>query len=132
MASDFKKQTSGLFFIRHEIIQVEYAQLKGSHHQSCCIDADASPSLLKQLLNKLILSFFQALDPKRHASQVGDLLFGISQGQMSQESFVVFVNLIVDECLLSHQVFIHAVFESFNDFLEYGLVKHHSFPFHHT
>ena len=49
---------------------------------------------------------------------------------MTKETLIVFVNLIIHECLLPHQLVAHAMLEALDDFLEYGLVEHHFLAVH--
>src|SRR5574344_3073196 len=123
---------SRLFFIWGQIVDIQYSQFKCPYDKTCGVDTNATVPVRKQFLNQFVLSLLQTLYAERHTTQVGYLFFGISQGKMSEKTFVIFVYLIVDQCLLTDQLVIDGIFEPFHDFLQYRLVEHETFAFHHT
>ena len=51
---------------------------------------------------------------------------------MAQETFVVLVNLVVDQCLLLHQLGIDSTLEALDNLTENGLVEHQLFAVHYA
>ena len=68
-----------------QVINVKYAQFESPYHQSRGIYSH-TVSVGEEFLYQLILTLFQTLHAKRHTAQIGNLLFGIPQGKMSQIS----------------------------------------------
>ena len=66
----------------------------------------------------------KTLHSKRHSSEIGYLLLGVAQGQMSQKSLVILVNLIVYQSLAVVQLFPYVVAEAVYYLFEYWLVEH--------
>ena len=115
--------TGWLFLVGLQVVDVEDTQLDGPHHEPCGVDARASVALGEEFLHQLVLPLLQALHAEGHATQIGDLLLGVAKGEVAQKTFVVFVNLIVDQCFLSLQRSVDALLEAFHDALEDGLVE---------
>ena len=79
-------------------------QFKSSYHEARSIDAIAAACIGEQFLHEFVLSFLKTLHAKGHSPQVGDLLLGVAQCKMAQETLVVFVDFIVDEGFLPKQL----------------------------
>ncbi|CDC97987.1 unknown [Prevotella sp. CAG:474] len=79
---------------------------------------------------QFILTLFQTLHAKRHTAQIGNLLFGIPQGKMSQKTLIVLINLIVNQRLGTHKATPDTMFESLYYLLEYGLIENQTFTAH--
>ena len=56
----------------------------------------------EQAVHQLVLPFLDGLHAERHSAQTRNLLLGVAQRQMAQETLVVLVNLVVDQSLLAH------------------------------
>ena len=73
-------------------------QFQGPYHKACGIDI--AHRLREQFADEFVLTFLQALHAEGHTPKTSDLLLGIAQGQMTEETLVVLVNLVVDKRLL--------------------------------
>ena len=116
-----------LIRIGHEVIDIEDAQFDGSHDKARGIDALATG---EQLLHQFVLALLQALHAEGHAAQRGDLLLGIAEGEVAQETFVVFVDFVVDKCLLTGELRRYGLLEAVDDAFEDGLVEHQRLALH--
>ena len=74
-------------------------QFDSTYNQTCGIDI--TYILWEEFFDELILALLQTLHAKGHTAKLGDLILGIAEGQMAQETLVVLVNLVVDKCFLT-------------------------------
>ena len=79
------------------MVDIEDAQLNGSHHQTGGIRPHSTIAIWEKLLNEFVLTFLQTLHTKGHAAEIRDLLLGIAEGKMPKKTLVILVNLIVDK-----------------------------------
>lgn len=76
--------------------------------------------------------FSRLFTPKGIPLEISYLLLSVAKSKMAKETLIVFVNLIIHECLLPHQLVAHAMLEALDDFLENGLIEHHFLACHHA
>ena len=65
-----------LLVIRFEVVNIQYTQLQGSYNQSRGIHTCGS--FWEEFLDEFVLTFLQTFHTEGHASQIGDLFFGIA------------------------------------------------------
>ena len=104
-----------LFIIGFEVIDVEDAEFEGTDYEARGVDT--TTALWDEFLDEFVLTFLQTFHAERHTSQIGDLLFGIAQGQMSQETFIILIDLIVHKRLLLHQLSTDGSLETLHNLL---------------
>ena len=95
---------NSLILIRFQVVYIQYLKLKSPHHQSRGIDALAVVSVGKELSHQFRLPLLKTLHAKGHSAQTGNLLLGVTQCQVTQETLVVFVDFLVDQRLLFGQL----------------------------
>ena len=62
-------------FISMQVVDVENVEFKGTHHETCGVDA---LGVRKQLLYQLVLALFETLNSKRHSSERRNLFLGVA------------------------------------------------------
>ncbi len=77
-------------------------ELQGTDHQTGGVDI--AHSIGEQLTDEVVLTLLQTLHTEGHAPQTGDLFLGIAEGQVTEETLVVLVDLVVDKGLLLRQL----------------------------
>ena len=100
-----------------QILNIKYSQLTGPDNKSRGIHSHAPIAIGKEFLHQLVLSLLQALHSERHATQVGYLLLGVAQGQMTKKALVVLIDLIIDNSLLLHELTAYAPLEALHNTL---------------
>lgn len=106
------------------MVDIEDAELAGFYHQAGGVDAHAVIAVREEFLNQFCLSLLQTLYAERHSAQVGNLLLGITQRKMAQETLVILINLIIYQSLLTHQLAVYALLETVYYLLKDRLVEH--------
>src|SRR5574344_621235 len=51
---------------------------------------------------------------------------------MTEKSFVIFINFIINQCFLAHQLTTNTFFETVYNLFQNRLIEHHFFPIHTT
>lgn len=115
-----------------QVVYVQDAQFQCTHHQTGSIDADAAIAIRKELLYEFVLPFLQALHAKWHSAKVGDLVFCISEGQMTEKTLIVFIDIVVNQRFLAHELVVYALLKSLDDLFQDGLVEDKPLAVHHT
>ena len=109
-----------LIDIWFEVVNIKDAKLQGTNHQTGDIDALASR---KEFLDQFVLALLQALHAKGHATKTRNLLLGIAESEMAQETFVVLVNLVIDKGLLTSQLGADRMLEALDYLFEDKLIQ---------
>ena len=104
-------------------------QFDGTNHQPGGIDI--AHVLRKEFLDEFVLAFLQALHTKGHASEACNLLFGIAQCKMTQETLVIFIYLVTYDSLLFGKLTTDSLFETLDNLLQDGFIEHQCLTFHH-
>ena len=120
---------NSLFIVGLEVVDIEDAEFEGTDYEACGIDA--ALSLWEELLDEFVLALLKTLHTKGHASQIGDLLLGIAKGEVTEETLVVLVDLVVDEGFLLHKLTTNGGLETLDNLFEDGFVEHEFLAIHH-
>ena len=107
-------------------------ELESTGYQAYSIYAVVSVSVWEQLVYKLCLTFLEALDSERHSFECSNLVFCISQCQMSEESFVIFVNVIIYDSFHLHYASVDALAEGINYLFHDRLIEDIFLACHHV
>ena len=96
-------------------------ELQGPNDETRSIHTGAFP-IREETVDQLILSFLQAFDAKWHSTQRRDLLFGVTQGEMTEEALVILIYVVIDQRLLAHEIIVHTAFKPFDDLFQDRLI----------
>ena len=101
-----------LFIVGLQVVDVEDAKFEGADHETRGVDT--ALCLREEFLNKLVLPLLKTFHTEWHTTQVGDLFLCISESEMTKETLVVLINLIVDKCLLFDELATDGCLQSFS------------------
>ena len=120
---------NNLFIVGLEVVDIEDTEFEGADYEACGIDT--ALSLWEELLDEFVLAFLKTLHTKGHTTQICDLFLGIAKGKVAEETLIVFIDLVVDEGLLLHELTTDGSLESLDNFFEDGFVEHKFLTVHH-
>ena len=86
----------------------------------------------KETIREVILTLLDGLDTERHPLQTCNHILRISQCQVTEETLVILVDVIVEECFLTHGFVEHRPAETLEYLLQNGLIEHHALAVEHT
>ena len=114
-----------------QVVNIYYPKFYGLDYKAGGIYSHTSVATGEEFLYKLILTFLKTFHSEGHCLEIGYLVLGVAQGKMTKETLVVFVNLIVEQCLLVGELTIYRQFKALYNATKYGFVEHHRLAFHH-
>ena len=98
-------------------------QFYGTYHKTCHIHT-ALLTLGEQACHQICLTFLKRFGAERHGAQFAYHILGITQGQMTQKTLIVLVNLILHCGAAAQSLIGHGLAETLHKFFQDGLVEH--------
>ena len=73
--------------------------------------------LWEEAVHEVHLPLLEALHSKGHSLQGGNHIFRVAEGQMAEEALVLFIDVVVYDCIRTSRFADHALLEACHDFL---------------